>query len=71
MPCDPKMLKRLDAAVDNWFNPVAARQDGTLPVPFQSSVKEAPPRAPFADSPLEMPKENLWEGHPPVPIASL
>jgi hypothetical protein len=32
---------------------------------------EAPPSAPFSDSPPEMPKEPLWGGKPPIPIAHL
>lgn len=29
---------------------------------------DAPIQAPFSDSPPDMPKQNLWSGHPPVPI---
>jgi hypothetical protein len=36
-------------------------EGNTLPTPTQR----------FSDSPPDMPKENLWEGHPPVPIEHL
>ena len=60
MPISQEQLKRLDEDIDR-------RLKQTDPKQFQ----EGAPRQPFNDSPPEMPKENLWGGHPPIPIEHL
>jgi hypothetical protein len=60
MPIPQEQLKRLDEDIDR-------RLKQTDPKQFQ----EVAPLQPFNDSPPEMPKENLWGGHPPIPIEHL
>jgi hypothetical protein len=60
MPIPQEQLKRLDEDIDR-------RLKHTDPKQFNESA----PQQPFNDSPPEMPKENLWGGHPPIPIEHL
>jgi hypothetical protein len=52
--------------------PVQAPISDQLPVRFEPGKNQEQRIANLwgtkTDSPLEMPKENLWEGHPPLPI---
>jgi hypothetical protein len=57
---------RLDRMIDMIDSAWLKQKDSENADPKQ--FKESAPRQPFNDSPPEMPKENLWGGHPPIPI---
>ena len=65
----PITKARLDRMIDMIDSAWLKRRDSenTDPKPFN----EGAPQQPFSDSPPEMPKENLWDSKPPIPIEHL
>jgi hypothetical protein len=59
-----KAFDFLDMASKRLDEAEARERDITNPL-------DAPPNAPFSDSPPDMPKEPLWGGKAPVPIETL
>ena len=71
-------LDRIIAKMDAWLTrreqEQATRHDAEEREPEEdlSHGNTMPtPTQPFSDSPPDMPKENLWGGKPPIPIAHL
>jgi hypothetical protein len=71
---DEVELRRSKDVTDPLDAPVQPPiSDNILPVQFEPEVSDQQRRVDAmwstkSDAPLEVPKENLWEGHPPLPI---
>jgi hypothetical protein len=68
MPITKARLDRMIDMIDRaWIK--RRESDDTDPKQFYESPSARNPS--IGDSPPEMPKENLWDGKPPVPIEHL
>jgi hypothetical protein len=65
----PITKARLDRMIDMIDSAWLKRRDSEN-TDFKQ-FNEGAPQQPFSDSPPEMPKENLWDGKPPIPIEHL
>ena len=72
MPLDRSRIDRMITMMDAWLTQreQEARYDENEDEPPCNPL-DAPPNAPFSDSPPEMPKEPLWNGKPPIPVEHL
>jgi hypothetical protein len=66
-----RMIDSMERALTRMEEEQQARHDAEDRERDITNPLEAPPNAPFSDSPPDMPKEPLWGGKAPLPIEHL